>query len=308
MNNSTIASPAPSPTAMWYFLQFATVVYFIVGTYILVALIRYELIKGKFKGPYMTPSFWMKIEAMMSGLCIVGCTLSTQIHLLLLIVPENSMDKTSVCITSFRAHAMLFYLGVISTYIFLWLRQYEFYQNSSFRYLNNTATRIVSGTTITLIVLYRVSSIAVISISDTARWSKDIGCTFHKPSMVTSVYTAVADGASVITTLALFVLFLYPLIAMYKEERDSNTDGSSNNKNEVKSAIRITVVSVVACVLSDFAGGMLTYKYFGKKVPNFFLTSWYDLSLLVNLIALVFTYGESRSILFGCCRNNNESN
>ena len=168
--------------------------------------------------------------------------------------------------------------------------------------MNSKAVRVVSGATITLLIFGHFLSLFVYTVGDTFVWVKDFGCKTERTHTLRNyaIFTWVFNQLIVLT---LFGLFLRPLIIKLISQ-DEN--GAESNRKEIKRAIRISTFSLLACVLSDIlvpvVARTLTYNR-----PNFYFAFFFDQSLLINIVALVFTYEKYPDILFGVCRGSDVS-
>ena len=302
MNNSTDATKALRKVDnFWILFQLATALYLTVATYIFAALVRYEVINGKFKGPYLIPGFVMKLTAMISSLCVIVSSVTTQVTLLAHI---GSIDSgLFICKTSFRLCALSVCLGLTSAYLFLWCRQYSFYKRNSFRDFNFKIIHLFSNAAMVSIVPMLVTSVAVFSTANVSTFSTERGCTYFGLNKWVLRFTRLVSVFRLAATAALFSLFLFPLVIKYGRTICGRaTDIDNDEISEIKRAIRVSLISVTACLLSDCVVIVIVNVLLVAKVPSFYVNSLNELSLLVNVIALVFTYDRSGDILFGCFR------
>ena len=302
MNNSTNASTvANQVSAGWYTFQVATACYFIAGTYIFAALLRYEAINGKFRGPYLTSRFLMKIIAMLSCLCLVSSTFTTQVSLL--VSRGVFSHQLRVCELSLRIEAFVVSLGVTCTHAFLWFRQYVFYRQGRFRHMSNRLVAVLSSATIALVVLGFVAACVAFSLERSSMGLVGYGCTYKYMSEFLKSFLMCLDVFYILTILVLFGLFVYPLVAGPAVTNDIST--VSRDVNEVKYAIRVSIWSAATCTLSSLLRIVLGRSSVVRReaLPSFYMSSACELTLLVSIVSMLLTYGEYKKILFGCCRS-----
>ena len=281
----------------WYAFEVATTCCFIVGMYIFIALVRHELINGKFKGPYLKPAFMMKVTVMLSSFCFTVCTILLQVEAL-----GYFSGKHFPCASLYRAFSMFLMVGLTSTYIFLWLRQYVFYRTSRFEHTNNIAVRAISTLVIILFFLHFAVLIVVFSITPMTTWSKNVGCHFFPLGINWIKFLVFLRVVPVSTTVILFGLFLYPLCRTERNSTSSNDiDGDENLKSDIKRAIRISIYSTAACFLSDLFAMISSGAGRCSEISAFGINVFNILSLLINIVTLIFTYENPGQILFGCC-------
>jgi len=298
-NGSTTQTYLDDPD--WHGFQVFTVCCFLVANYIFAALVRYEVIHGKFNGPYMKPSFLMKITAMLSSLCLIFATTTTQMDLL--ITHGIFSGKLSVCKTISRVHEVFFNLGIELTYIFLWLRQFMFYRKIGIRHLNCTTVRVISSATLTLILVKIIVCVFINHYKDNVSWSEYSGCTLREKSSFFQFFVIMTLVVTLFTTLTLFGLFLYPLAVFSGRQSNNPKNFDHEERKAIKLLIRISIASVIVCILSDFLIPVLGNIFIQNEVSLFRVATFNDLSLLINIVSIILTYEKSRDILFGgCCR------
>ena len=78
-----------------------------------------------------------------------------------------------------------------------------------------------------------------------------------------------------------------------------NPSVASERQYEINRAIRMSMTGLSFCILFDGLVVVIEICIDGIAVPSFCITSDYDLSLLINAIALVCTYDKWYDILFG---------
>ena len=302
MNNSSSVAVVTTNVLVpgWLAFQVLTPCLCLIATYIFAALVRYEIINGKFRGPYMNPSFVMKITAMLASLSVMASTVTTQLNLL--VTFGSFSNQLRVCAISSTLHFFFTNIGLTSTYIFLWLRQYSFYKGSSFSHLNSSCVKAVSKVTIAVIVLTFIAFAVVNGSNGIVAKAADVGCSYLGISSFSVSCIRCITAMRFVMTMTLFGLFLYPLVV-----RSGTTDGSNslddrNVSDEIKRAIRISIISVCFCMSSNGLVILLGNFLIGIEVPAYYIASCCDLSLLVNTAVLVFTYDKFPDILFGCCR------
>ena len=299
MNTSTAATNTTShqPYVAEKVFQVVTALYFSVAAYIFAALIRYELINGKFKGPYLNRAFLMKIIAMLSSLSVA---ITTQTNFLVAIgILDNDLF---VCTITSKLHAIIYSVGITCTYAFLWLRQSLFYSKKDFKYLNSQSVRAFSSLTIVLMVFSFIAHFTVYLKVQIGTLSMEVGCKFLAWNVFQKIFFRYCPAVDAVTTLTLFGLFLYPLLANTAVKYYRTNQSNTVIKHEIRRAIRISIVSLVACIISDGLAVLLENVTDSVEIPYFYLASFYDLSLLVNVMVLVLTYDKWVEILFWRCR------
>ena len=282
--------------AKWCAVQAATVFCFTTSTYIFAALLRFELVNGKFKGPYLKPAFAMKLIVMLASLSVMACSITIQIDLLVYIGSFN--NELRVCAHASKVNVVLIGCGLTFIYMFLWFRQYSFYNQTDFKHLNSKSVRVVSSVTATFIFLQLIAHLFMSTNGQIATWSKDTGCTYIDLDQRLLIYLKGTAAFKLLATLTLFGLFLYPLV--FTSTFQSEESGS-DVRNEVNRAVRTSVFSVVACIISQTFAIIMGNSFITVKLPSFYFTSCYLLALLVNAISLVFTYDKWKDIIL-CCR------
>jgi len=289
------------PDANWYGFQVFTSFNLIAATYIFTALMRYEFIHGKFKCSFFTSSFAMKFLVISCSLYLMVCSVTTQVSLLVAI--GSISNKLLACAASSKLHALVTTMGLISTYIFLWFRQNAFYKKLAIQQQDSKTILVVNRLTIILIIFCFIGYVTVFTKVQLATFSTNVGCTFLPKSELLVIVFYVLAALGLLTIIILFGLFLYPLVTESRITLDSDSNRCLHNRHDLNRTIRISIISLVACIISDVPVFLLENVWKNSKVPSFYVASFYDFSLLFNVLAMVFTYDKSVEILFGWSRS-----
>ena len=239
---------------------------------------------------------------MSTCLCLMLSSITNQINLLVFI--GYYKEAVLLCKINSRTRSVLISVGITLTYIFLWLRQYAFYNSSDFRHMNSKPVRVVSSLVIAVLVLRLFVSGAVHASGLNITWLKGAGCRFTPNGQFFKTYILFFSILNPCITVVLFGLFLRPLLVKSEAQNGHQTSAVDSNKKEIKRAVCISTFSLIACIVSDVLIHVVARVFHSTKVPIFYISSFNDLTLLINIAAVIATYHRCGEILFGFCRRN----
>ena len=239
----------------------------------------------------------MKVTVMLSSFCFVICTVLLQVEEIV-----HFSGKYFPCDLLHRVFNMILMVGLTSTYIFLWLRQYVFFRTSRFKHTNNIVVRVLSTLIIIFLFAHFFTFIVMSHVEPMATWTITHECHFLTLSEKLKLFFIFSSLLLLTITCTLFALFLYPLCTSQRSSTSSNDiSGDEKLRSDIKRAIRISMYSTITCLLSDFFILFLKARGRAAAVSTYPINFFKNLSLLINTVTLIFTYENPGQILFGCC-------
>ena len=286
----------------WIPVQISTVLVFCGSTWVFLSLLKHGLNNNKFKrNSKNIKQANLMILALLTPLATMIRVLSIQSLLIIFYVAEEDYRTDHACEIVADLSIFLFLCATLPIYIFLYYRQRILYIQPSLKHLNNKVVRFFSYLFVFLIIFGGAFSTVMYLYPTSYKMSK-FGCTKRQVEAENLLPNYLAALITIISQLILFFLFTYPL----RKHRQSSKRTSCNESNECKRvmrAIRLSTISMMICVTSDILAIVLVAFSVPKDSPRTTVSAIYDLSLFINVLSVLFSFNEYKSISKSLCKS-----
>lgn len=191
-------------------------------------------------------------------------------------------------------------LGLLGTYVFLWLRQRAIYNNKYMRVMHGRWMHVISWLLLILIVVCLIS-VACVSIVERSIVATDLGCMLqhHEVQGNSSVnWEALRIMELCATTLCqigFLILFLYPMVQNRKMIKKVCAK-QKRRRDRVDRVIRRCTVCAAIVIFSDIATE-IWMQLIPPYYPVMVLGTINGLDLFVDVICIVATFDDFTVIL-----------
>ena len=281
----------------WIGVQFNNIILFLITLWIIGSFYLHGKRKGTWKPSNNNKSSKVLLSIALVTSCLTLCKLiTTQMIIIYNLFATISPTSNIWCTAWYRILEVLYYFCLLSLYGFFWYRQKILYSQSLFKPLNTKTIKAFSW--FSLFIFTIMGSSLVISHFITTKYVfRKLGCTAGV-SKQSVVYLYIVLVLTLLSQFILFGLFVYPLL-YYKKNRkncDKRVDKGTNEK--ISRATRLATASMSACILAHILTLVLT-AFIPSKLPIVYGATVFDLSLVVNLIALMISFEDYKMIAKG---------
>ena len=221
----------------------------------------------------------------------------------------NNASGDYACEVVVDTSVVLFSFSTFPAYLFFWYRQKMLYSQPSLKHLKTKTVRFFNVAFLTLFLLGGGSSCFIHTIPTSYQMS-NLGCVM-RPGRQSALANQITAATLIVSQLILLGLFCHPLClhrssggAARARSASSASRGKKRNKEErVYTAIRKATVSMLLCVSSDVAA-LVSFVTIASVAgtPLCLLRLVYDVSLFVNIVAVVYSFEGFSKILFAVFR------
>ena len=233
------------------------------------------------------------IVAVASYLATLIRFLTSQVAIISERVTLNSADADYFCETTLDAAEASFVLCSSLTYIFYFARQHALYTRPTMEQLNTKVVRVFRYSTIILVVCFNIVT-AVVFLMPKSFKTSIIGCILSREDAHGTLPDILWPVVRVFLQLVLLSLFVYPLLLHYFK-----TENSTEIKPKVLKAIWQSSVSLFVCIVSDFITVILVLTVIPRPFPAALQNLLYDVSMMINVIAVIFCFENNRKVMMG---------
>ena len=182
-------------------------------------------------------------------------------------------------------------LGILVTYIFLWARQHIVYTCPSMPFLRSKKISSLSWLTLLFllfgaVMLFLAGSRLIFFSSCSARNEA------AKRKLYAYILSITLLGITLIAQVQLLALFVIPIIALTKR----NKENFNRTRSRRLSTVRRCLAAALACLVTDAAAAIVTIT-----VEHSVGTLIYDVNLLVHTTSCLLSFKQWRRMLLPCC-------
>ena len=271
----------------WLRYTLTTQLFLIIGLWVTASLIIdfNRLWRNRRKSDLDFSKKWMKITA----ICL---SFAVTLHFVDGVMEEIYVDlyNPDVCGVSKYIKAITGSFGFMFSYLVFWLRQRSLYCEPAMKHLTSALFRASSVVAFALIITYPVVSIGIYGATLTFAVVES-GCAIVSSTIdprIIWIYTAVSSFMMQIILLGLFLLPLYKHKAVMS--------GSGRDCNHLKPIIHRSLKTAIVCALSDT--GTATLAAANVLNDGFTIGISMQISMLINLMAVVFSFSNWKRIIF----------
>ena len=225
----------------------------------------------------------------------------TQVDLIISVVAPVDRTGDFACNWVSNLSTVMFVASITPMYLFLWVRQRTVYMQPSMETLNTLKVKFVSYLTLFQFFVVGIPATAF-RVNNSSYQMVEIGCV-KKPSESGAGKTVglVFVSNLVVTQVVLLLLFVYPLSKYYLKNAESDKTkccGLKNSCNEkLKKAIRFSAFCTLVCSVCEVTALMLATMVLPDLTPRYIISCMFDMSLLANLVSLILSFDNYKSIL-----------
>ena len=298
MNHSNLTFDLVPPVNHWPYVQAVLIVDFLIEFYISACLLRFGLHTRYLKAPVTSTRFVLITTAILCPLSHLIFFTSFQVHLTLV---KRALDDGTAfnCDTSILVFRVLYYVGCVPPYFFLWYRQHAFYQQPLLHPLNTRTYQLVSAFTVassfSIFLVLAANSIVGTFFEAVINFEfSNTGCVIPTgvagPGLADFIgYALFFIGLSTI----LVGLYVYPLARQWLK---STTANRLEPDDFIYRALQKAVVSLFITICYDAAIPVIITL--AGPLPKYANSAVYAQALTVRTIATVFCYNDHKEFLW----------
>ena len=246
-----------------------------------------------------------KLSLMVLAVVIPAVTaarvLITQVDLVVSALAPVDHAGDSACHLVSNLTTVMFVASITPMYLFLWVRQRTVYSQPSMEALNTLKVKLVSYLTLFQFFVVGIPATAF-RVNNSSYQMTEKGCV-KKPSESGAGKTVglIFISNLVVTQVVLLLLFVYPLSKYYLKNSESvrtKCHGLKNSCNEkLKKAIGFSAFCTLVCSVCEVTALMLATMVLPELTPRYIISCIFDMSLLANLVSLILSFDNYKSIL-----------
>jgi len=299
--NETNSNSTSFFESSWVPVQCSTIILLVTTFWILICFIKHGLKERIRKSKSLILSQLAALSTVMTALTMISTLIITCIAVLY----GTGERGDYACEVAMDLSIVLFYLTIVSTYFFLWYRQRLLYNQPSLQYLKTKIVSFFSWFSI-LLILFGGAVSVVIFIEPLSYKLGDFGCISRSVEFHTARY--LAAGLLVVSQLLIFALFCHPLIKQKAATRQISKRSVSQKplvrtEKRLSAALFSTLKSTAVCIVSDILTLILATTAFPETLPAHWSSAFYDFSLFVNIISVIFCFEDRKEIFCSFCKN-----
>lgn len=190
------------------------------------------------------------------------------------------------CDLAIKFKLAFYALGIIASYMVLWLRQRIFYQNPRLVHLSSRFVRFLSWS-MSIFIIVGLSSTAVLFFAVGKYLGTPQGCVVQE-SFVTKIRWYILIISTTFFQIALMSLFIYPLIKHHLSLKSIKI--SSNQKNPIIPMIKRSTIMAALCIGTDLFSAFIVV--IRKQEVVTMSTFLYDVNIVMNVFFVILSFPD----------------
>ena len=272
--------------------------------YSLVALLCFEWRRSRL--PSVTPrgrarrsarySLFMRVASITAVVFALGRMLCENYEL----IAQFAGVRFDYCDEIVKTKVTLSSIAVLSTGLFLWVRQRFCYSDPAMKHLSSYATRCISWTSLGLLFLAQFVGSALFLITRFYKLTHR-GCFMFYSTIPAFLPWVFSGVVTIFSQFTLLLLFLYPLV------RHKSLSHFQSLSQSLLPVIRRASATSSICSITDFISCLLILLV--KDPYEITPTLAYDVSLVTNVFCVIFSFNDWKLRLFApfCYQSQEES-
>ena len=216
---------------------------------------------------------------------------------------EKTVENDRLCEILMDFSIAAFGIGLLSIYVYLWLRQRALYLQPFVSCLYTKPIKLLSWSLLFFLVTGDLLTVTLYVVSETYAGSSN-GCVNIQSDMG-YIPHYVAAGIQIIAQVLLLALYLYPLIKhkkIQKSIRQSNSrtrlpKSRGASKDKVLLAVRRSFWCAFACVIFALLAMVIASFAISIYVPRVMTNVVFDFSLILTVLFIIMSFESYKSIL-----------